>query len=242
MSTCISPAGEYSDHVLDDAYTCTRCLVLDEDAMVTDLRGLRARLSEVETERDAAREDANRSWNKVLDARTAARGLTSSLIANAALLETPFTDEPSLSPWTRFVGPRINNLRAALGMRGVAANCCDMHGRTCEPGELCCGECTEGAHPHHVDGSFCSSPDLSGVVWPAPPVEDALRDEVERLRARWEAAQPVLEAAVEWRRHVGDYPLPANHLVGALIAAVDALPSTTQPTQDHPTATGGGDG
>lgn len=45
----------------------------------------------------------------------------------------------------------------------MAEPCCDFHGRTCEPpSELCCYDCTEGAHPAHADGSACSAPDLSG--------------------------------------------------------------------------------
>jgi hypothetical protein len=43
-------------------------------------------------------------------------------------------------------------------------NCCDLHGRHCEPpSELCCEGCTEAAHGYHLrDGSRCSNPDLSG--------------------------------------------------------------------------------
>lgn len=34
--------------------------------------------------------------------------------------------------------------------------CCDLHNRNCEPpSELCCGDCTEGVHPNHADGSTC---------------------------------------------------------------------------------------
>jgi hypothetical protein len=71
MSTCISPAGEYSDHVLDDAYTCTRCLVLDEDALVAELRQARARLAEVEAERDDAMAGV-REWKHSSDVHLAA--------------------------------------------------------------------------------------------------------------------------------------------------------------------------
>lgn len=48
MSTCISFHGEFGSHTLDDAYTCTLCGVLDEDAMTAELRDLRE-------ERDALR-------------------------------------------------------------------------------------------------------------------------------------------------------------------------------------------
>lgn len=41
MSGCISVHGEYSDHILDDLHTCTRCSVLDEDALRADLARLR---------------------------------------------------------------------------------------------------------------------------------------------------------------------------------------------------------
>ena len=51
-------------------------------------------------------------------------------------------------------------------------NCCDLHGRNCEPpSELCCDWCTEAGHtwrttpddPYHCDGTPCSNPDLSGM-------------------------------------------------------------------------------
>lgn len=45
MSTCISSHGEFGEHTLDDLHTCTRCHVLDEDA-------LRAELAAVKWERD----------------------------------------------------------------------------------------------------------------------------------------------------------------------------------------------
>lgn len=48
MSTCISSHGEYSDHIPDDSYVCTRCSVLDEDAMLTELKRLRSQLAEAE--------------------------------------------------------------------------------------------------------------------------------------------------------------------------------------------------
>jgi hypothetical protein len=41
MSTCISPHGEYGSHFPDDDYTCTRCDVLDEDALRHELLRLR---------------------------------------------------------------------------------------------------------------------------------------------------------------------------------------------------------
>lgn len=41
--------------------------------------------------------------------------------------------------------------------------CCTRHGRRCEPGELCCTDCTEAAHPDHADGSTCATPDLSAL-------------------------------------------------------------------------------
>jgi hypothetical protein len=138
---------------------------------------------ELVREIERLRDDRDRVWTWLSNARAATRRLTAYLIGNASRLDVPFSNF-SGSPWSLHVSPAVNRLREALGMRGVAANCCDMHSRTCEPpSELCCEKCSEATHPAHVDGSFCSAPDLSGVRWPAPPVEDALRDEVERLRA-----------------------------------------------------------
>lgn len=34
--------------------------------------------------------------------------------------------------------------------------CCDMHNKHCEPpGDLCCWDCTEAAHPDHPPGIVC---------------------------------------------------------------------------------------
>lgn len=61
-------------------------------------------------------------------------------------------------------------LDAHIDSRG---KCCDLHGRNCEPpGDLCCGDCTEGRHGGWMDergtqrfghprGETCSSPDVS---------------------------------------------------------------------------------
>lgn len=65
MSTCISRQGEFGDHILDDDYTCTRCLVLDEDALVDELRQARARLAEVEAERDALQRQRDEVWYRI---------------------------------------------------------------------------------------------------------------------------------------------------------------------------------
>lgn len=76
--------------------------------------------------------------------------------------------------WREFVpatGPTVQHrahaaakLAAAVDAlpQPVAAQCCDLHGRNCEPpSELCCWSCTEASHPEHRDGSVCSAPDLS---------------------------------------------------------------------------------
>src|SRR5690554_5800776 len=42
MSTCISMHGEYSDHTINDDFICTRCDVLDEDALIEDRNKWRA--------------------------------------------------------------------------------------------------------------------------------------------------------------------------------------------------------
>ena len=59
-----------------------------------------------------------------------------------------------------------------LAIGRPAAQCCEFHGRNCEPpGELCCELCTEARHcgwtDHggrtcygHPDGEMCSSPDM----------------------------------------------------------------------------------
>jgi len=42
VSKCISPRGEYSEHTLDGDFVCTACLGFDEDAVIKELRRLRA--------------------------------------------------------------------------------------------------------------------------------------------------------------------------------------------------------
>ena len=46
MSRCVSMHGEYSDHILDGDYICTRCNVLDEDALIDERDKLRGALAE----------------------------------------------------------------------------------------------------------------------------------------------------------------------------------------------------
>lgn len=41
MSRCISRHGEYDAHELDDEYVCGLCGVLDEDALLVEVRELR---------------------------------------------------------------------------------------------------------------------------------------------------------------------------------------------------------
>ncbi|MFC8267781.1 hypothetical protein ACFUIZ_18920 [Streptomyces cinereoruber] len=68
---------------------------------------LTARAAKAEAERDAAR-------NTLAEARVAARRLSSALIAVAPLLDTPYPDDPTQTPWTRSVAPALRNLRATL--------------------------------------------------------------------------------------------------------------------------------
>jgi hypothetical protein len=44
MSVCISSAGEFSSHDLDDEHVCRDCHTLDEDALRAELRSLREQL------------------------------------------------------------------------------------------------------------------------------------------------------------------------------------------------------
>jgi hypothetical protein len=60
-------------------------------------------------------------------------------------------------------GWRVLQRRTWVPVDGPA-ECCDLHGRHCEPpSELCCRLCTEHDHPAHRDGSVCSAPDLSAA-------------------------------------------------------------------------------
>lgn len=62
MSTCISRHGEYSDHILDDDFICTRCTVLDEDALIEDRNRLRRERDEWRAEVDRLNQQLHR-WN-----------------------------------------------------------------------------------------------------------------------------------------------------------------------------------
>jgi hypothetical protein len=74
-------------------------------------------------------------------------------------------------------------------------NCCDLHGRNCEPpSELCCEGCTEAVHQmgdamrgyHMRDRSKCSNPDLSGHLYPSHGDPDEPRELVGRyVREIW---------------------------------------------------------
>lgn len=67
----------------------------------------------------------------------------------------------------------------------MAAPCCDLHGRNCEPPpELCCWQCTEARHCGwtasngaqrygHPAGEECSNPNLSRLT-----LAEALADEM----------------------------------------------------------------
>lgn len=52
MSTCISTQGEYSTHTVDGRYGCTRCHVLDEDALFAELDRLKTELAKALDDRD----------------------------------------------------------------------------------------------------------------------------------------------------------------------------------------------
>jgi hypothetical protein len=54
VSTCISRHGEYSDHTPDADYRCTRCHVLDEDALINELVRLRQEVRDDSIEMRAA--------------------------------------------------------------------------------------------------------------------------------------------------------------------------------------------
>ena len=43
--SCISRSGEFSEHKVNDEYVCTRCHVLDEDAIIEELHKVRNELA-----------------------------------------------------------------------------------------------------------------------------------------------------------------------------------------------------
>lgn len=69
----------------------------------------------------------------------------------------------------------LRDLAADVERAARPAQCCDLHGRNCEPpGDLCCRECTEARHGFWTDergvrhlghprGEQCSNPILSGT-------------------------------------------------------------------------------
>jgi len=74
-------------------------------------------LDELETARAslaAEREQTARMRVVVANVRPAWRGLKSSLVAVAGVLDKPYPDAPEWTPWTRFVTPAVADLGAAV--------------------------------------------------------------------------------------------------------------------------------
>jgi len=53
--------------------------------------------------------------------REAVTRLTAALVASHHLLSTPYTDAPDLTPWSRFIQPRLSDLRHAVGLDATPA-------------------------------------------------------------------------------------------------------------------------
>ena len=76
MSTCISRHGEWSDHALatsgnaEDRFQCSRCLVLDEGALLNALEVTEAGLAEAKRIRDQYRRRLKESGQRNLDLDT----------------------------------------------------------------------------------------------------------------------------------------------------------------------------
>jgi hypothetical protein len=61
MSACISKHGEFGEHLPGDEFTCTRCYVLDEDALRAEVEAVAASLSERDRALTACNNDLNRA-------------------------------------------------------------------------------------------------------------------------------------------------------------------------------------
>lgn len=89
MSACISRGGEYSDHELDDQFTCRWCFVFDAHAAL-------ARIEELEA---ALEEQAAECQEHQVKARTE-RDAARSIIERAeALLDVDYNDPAPGNPW-----------------------------------------------------------------------------------------------------------------------------------------------
>lgn len=119
MSVCISQHGEYGSHTLDAEYTCTRCGVLDEDALTEELRRLRQELDEARAERDRLRPvvEAAEAWRTLLDRlgnvpaydRPEEIGLIAAVVAyRASTSGQPADDRPPESYCHCCGGPNIS--------------------------------------------------------------------------------------------------------------------------------------
>jgi hypothetical protein len=64
-------------------------------------------------------------------------------------------------------GPSEQKYLGPCGAEPVTEHvCCDLHNAHCEPpGELCCHECTEAAHPDHPRGASCVLTPCDGDVY-----------------------------------------------------------------------------
>ena len=76
MSTCVSSHGEYSSHVPDDDFNCTRCWALDEDGLRAEAQRLRADLDEWASTADYFRHQAHRVIAENVKLRAENRELT----------------------------------------------------------------------------------------------------------------------------------------------------------------------
>jgi hypothetical protein len=127
MSTCISERGEYSHHTPDDAHVCTRCHVLDEDAVIQELKRLREERAQFDAWAEQLRyerrllgsarmtldlicdpENTHQSELQIRLLREEA-GRTAQRIVDE--IGHPVTDEPALGPEFR---ERIAELEAQL--------------------------------------------------------------------------------------------------------------------------------
>lgn len=229
MSKCISRHGEFSEHTLDANHVCTLCLVLDEDALIEELRQARESVASLTAENERLRADGDGMLEanvRLRDERDAARAEVEYRKATEADLRaenerlrahildidahaTPYGDIPDEPGWVGTYLLTAGALHRALGKIGHSAPSCDA----------------EAMRDHLLA-------ERDSQLKAARAVGDGAQQlcaENERLRAQVSSLRELESAARTWRACVAGLILGSHEK--PLVAAVDALPPTPPATE-----------
>jgi hypothetical protein len=129
--------------------------------------------------------------------KASVRRLTAALIAVSDRLDKPYTDRPELSPWTRYVQPRLAEVRYYVGLDSevpdegdpgsAAAQPADLLRTWTVPPELRKGDLAPDVLPHTRETASKAEAALAEIRELVHDVHghgaDSLEGEIDRLRA-----------------------------------------------------------